>query len=90
MLRSSPSDFPQNHFLSPLGYKKEVSKISALRYFEISRNLDFKLGEIFGQGKFPESEMRIWRDRGSDILEIRILQGKKKKSSALTRQYDPL
>ena len=56
--------------------------------FPFSRYLDFGGGEFFGASKIPESETLIWRDRGSDIRKIPVLQGEKKKLGALTRQYD--
>merc|ERR1711954_635374 len=56
----------------------------------ILRYLDFAGGEFLGASKIPESKTLIWRDRGSDIRKIPVLQGKKKKLGALTRHYDLL
>merc|ERR1711954_246650 len=54
----------------------------------ILRYLDFAGCEFLETSKITESETLIWRDRGSDIRKIPVLQGKKKKLGALTRHYD--
>ena len=75
--------------LKPLLISQECPEIFFWKsLLPIFRYLDFSGGQFLKPSKIPESETFMCRDRRSRIRKIPVLQGKKKKLGALTRQYD--